>query len=221
MTPLLKTTAIMKNMSIVTLVLLIVIGQPLGSSYAGEETAAAEEPSTLSVAPLDHVDYPLDRPPWIDDTGDAIAGTGDEDVLIAVTSGPAPSPESAREIMEVMAQGAVENYVEQLAQQYSEPIDANEIQVDKDWIGTDLISRQYEGTMETGEMVQYESACLLRIGTSEQQTLEQLIQNHRLKHRLAAVGAFAGMGLIVLLSGSIVFGWASSRQSVPDESDPH
>lgn len=195
---------------LVTLLMLIAAGQPVRAQAS--DSADEGSPVALSVAPLDHVEYPLDRPPWIDDTGDTIEANDGADVLIAVTSGPAPSPAAAIEMMEVMARGAVENYVEHLTQGYSEPIDGNQIKVDMDWIRDELISRQYEGTIQTGEAVQYESACLLRIGETQQHTLDQLIQNYRLKHRLAAVGVVGFLSLLALLGGSIVFGWASSRQ---------
>ncbi|MCM2373260.1 hypothetical protein [Aporhodopirellula aestuarii] len=184
----------------------------LADEAADKEASA---PVALSVPPLDHVDYPLDRPTWIDEGRSPMDPVDGEDVFIAVSSGPAPSPEAAVEMMEVMALGAVENYVDQKLQGLSREIDAAEIGVELDWVRDELISRRYDGTVKTGDVVQYESACLLRIDKSHQQVLDRLIQNQQLQHRLAAVGILGGMCLAGLLSGSILFGWLSSRQQRP------
>lgn len=199
--------------SILGLVWLVSVAPPCSARETSPDREASPgvaSSTELSVAPLDHIDYPLDRPHWIDDTGDTVEAGHDDTVLIAVTSGPSPSPAAALEAMEVMARGAVENYVEHLSRGFSERIDADEIKVDMDWIRDELIARHYEGTVQTGETLQYESACLLQIGKTQQQTLEQLIQNQRLKHRLAAVGILGLLSLLALLGGSVVFGWASA-----------
>ncbi len=171
-----------------------------------------DESSTLSVAPLDHIDYPLDRPSWIEEHRVPTPPSDGADLLISVGSGPAASPEAASEMMDVMARGAVENYLEQIAQDGPEVIPAERFDVDMDWVRDELISRRYEGTVGMGDDVQYESVCLLRISDEQQQKLSRSIQNYQLEGRLSTVGAIALIGFVGLLSGSVGLGWLASRQ---------
>ncbi len=166
----------------------------------------------LSVPPLDHVDYPPDRPSWIEEHQQPTGGDDGSDILISVSSGPAATPEIATEMMEVMARGAVENFLHQQAEAFPEAIQTDQIEVKMDWVRSELISRRYDGTLSGSESTRYESACLLRIDSADQQTLHQMIQNLRLQHRLGFVGGVATICLLGLLSGSIVFGWLAGRQ---------
>lgn len=168
--------------------------------------------SKLSVAPLDHVDYPLERPGWIEEHRVPVAPNEGGDLLISVSSGPAASPEIAAEMMEVMARGAVENYLEQMTQDGAEPVPADEIEVAPDWLREELISRRYDGTVGSGDEVRYESACLLRISAEEQQKLTESIQNYRLQRRLSTVGVVALVGFAGLVSAAVGLGWLASRQ---------
>jgi hypothetical protein len=166
----------------------------------------------LSVPPLDHVDYPPDRPNWIEEHQQPTGGVDGSDLLISVSSGPAATPEIATEMMEVMARGAVENFLHQQAETLPEAIPVEQIEVDMDWVRRELISRRYDGALSGSESTRYESACLLRIDSVDQQTLHQMIQNLRLQHRLGLVGVVAIICLLGLLSGSIMFGWLAGRQ---------
>lgn len=175
-------------------------------------TAVADSPSKLSVAPLDHVDYPLDRPTWIEEHRVPVTPQNGEDLLISVSSGPAASPEIAAEMMEVMARGAVENYLEQMAQDGAEPVPVDRIEVASNWLREELISRRYDGSVGSSDEVRYESACLLRISGEEQQKLADSIQNYRLQGRLSNLGVIAVLGFAGLLSGAVGLGWLASRQ---------
>lgn len=183
-----------------------------GSKGAEESSAVVEQPSELSVPPLDQVDYPLDRPNWIDEHRVPIPPAQGDDLLISVSSGPAASPEVAAEMMEVMARGAVENYLEQLAHDGPEIIPAEQLQVDMDWVRDELISRRYDGTVGGSDEARYESACLLRISEAEQRKLAQSIQNYRLQGRLSTIGAVALIGFASLVGGSVGLGWLASRE---------
>lgn len=171
------------------------------------------ESSPLSVAPLDQVDYPLDRPSWIEEHRVPSQLSDGADLLISVSSGPASSPEIAAEMLDVMARGAVENVLEQMAQDGPEVIPSEQIQVDMDWVRDELISRRYDGTVGIGDEVRYESACLLRINSAEQRKLAESIQSYRLRGRLSIVGVVALMGFAGLIAGSTGLGWLASRQT--------
>lgn len=173
---------------------------------------SSESSSKLSVAPLDHVDYPLERPGWIEEYRVPVTPTSGADLLISVSSGPAASAEIAAEMMEVMARGAVENYLEEMAQDGAEPVPAEEIEVASNWLREELVSRRYDGTVGSGDEIRYESACLLRISAEEQQKLAESVRNYRLQRRLATVGVVAILGFAGMLSGAIGLGWLASRQ---------
>ncbi|WP_404306251.1 hypothetical protein [Neorhodopirellula lusitana] len=193
---------------------------------ADEETSDKQSSSArsakLSVAPLDHVEYPDDRPHWIDSpdgrksgkpTGLHIGKAENADALsIAVVSPPQASPKEAAEMMEVMARGAVENYIDQHAATLNERINSKEITVEMDWIRDELIVRRYDGEVQSGDATLYESACLLQITPPHQEVLNRLIDNHRLLRRLAIVGIFALIGFGGLVGGSIVLGGLASHQ---------
>ncbi len=174
---------------------------------------SAEQKTTLSVAPLDQVGYPLDRPVWIEEHRVPTQPNEGADLLISVSSGPASSPEIAAEMMEVMARGAVENMLEQMVLDGPDVIPIDQIHVDMDWVRDELISRRYEGTVGTGDGVRYESACLLRMNSAERRKLSESIQSYRLQGRLSVVGVVALLGFAGLLAGSTGLGWLAGRQT--------
>jgi hypothetical protein len=176
-----------------------------------EDPATGGEATELSIAPLDHVDYPSDRPQWINQSSEG-QQNDEETILISVVSPPQPTPDAAAEMMEVMTRGVVENYIDQKASLVREPIDSKKIEVEMDWIRDELITRRYDGEVKVGEHTQYESACLLSLTLDHQETLDRLIENHQLMHRFGVVGVFALGGFHSLVGGSIVFGGLASRQ---------
>ncbi|TWT91606.1 hypothetical protein [Neorhodopirellula pilleata] len=189
----------------------------VGEKHADENKAAGEPSAELSIAPLDHVDYPSDRPKWVQRNENDLslptdASQTDQVISIVVVSPPQPTPEAAAEMMEVMAKGAVENYIDQQAATIPESIDTSKIVVEMDWIRNELITRRYDGEVRSGDQTEYESACWMQLTTEHQTTLQNLIQNHRLMHRLGAVGVFALGGFASLVGGSILFSGLAARQ---------
>lgn len=176
-----------------------------------DEDKSGSDATELSIAPLDHLDFPSDRPKWIESPHE-INEDDDGVITIAVVSPPQPTSEAAAEMMEVMARGAVENYIDQKANSVSEPIDSKKIEVGMDWIRDELITRRYDGEVQLGEQSQYESACLLLLTAKHQATLDRLIQNHQLMHRMGVVAIFGVGGFLSLVIGSIVFGGLATRQ---------
>ncbi|SMP76883.1 hypothetical protein SAMN06265222_12232 [Neorhodopirellula lusitana] len=191
-------------------------------AITSDKQSSSARSAKLSVAPLDHVEYPDDRPHWIDSpdgrksgkpSGLHVGKAENADALsIAVVSPPQASPKEAAEMMEVMARGAVENYIDQHAATLNERINSKEITVEMDWIRDELIVRRYDGEVQSGDATLYESACLLQITPPHQEVLNRLIDNHRLLRRLAIVGIFALIGFGGLVGGSIVLGGLASHQ---------
>lgn len=189
--------------------------------HADEENTPDQQSAELSIAPLDHVEYPSDRPKWIEQRADHFSSLTDDSpsdrvISIVVVAPPQPTPEAAAEMMEVMAKGAVENYIDQQATTIAEPIDTTKIVVETEWIRNELITRRYDGEVQSGDQTEFESACLLQLAPQHQTVLQSLIQNHRLKHRLGAIGVFACGGFLTLVGGSIVFGGLAARQQRRD-----
>lgn len=188
-----------------------------GSVGFADESADSPEPTTLSIAPLDHVEFPKDRPKWIAATDypqDLFGSAPSDAIEIAVVSPPQPTPGAAAEMMEVMARGMVENYLEQKALSRSANLDVDAIDVEIDWIRDELITRRYDGEVQSGNQTQFESACLLRITPTHQRVLDRLIENHQLMHRLGITGVLAMGGFLSLVGGSILFSGLASRQRV-------
>lgn len=181
------------------------------------EETLDERSAELSIAPLDHVEFPSDRPKWIRQHADEFPLATDDSpanrvISIVVVSPPQPTPDAAAELMEVMAKGAVENYLDEQAAAIPEPVDTSEMVVEMDWIRNELITRRYDGEVRLGDQTQYESACWLQLTAEHQSVLQNLIQNHRLMHRLGAIGVFAVGGFATLVGGSIVFSGLAARQ---------
>ncbi|TWT66029.1 hypothetical protein [Allorhodopirellula solitaria] len=191
---------------------------PHAAAAEGDESGGnkpepvSQQPAALSVAPLGYLDYPLDRPNWIEEHRLPEQPSEGEDLLISVSSGPAASPEIAAEMMEVMAGGAVENYLIEMAQGDPDLLPRDPISVDMNWVREQLISRRYDGTVDSGGQVRYESAGLLRINREQQHRLQQIVQNQHLETRLSTVAAVAITGLIAMIGGATGLGWLASRQ---------
>lgn len=214
-----NTSQIFPAIAVLALALLV-------SSNAGadELEPVADDAAELSIAPLDHVEYPSDRPRWIEESPQANSSPlsskqsksteskSDDVISIVVVSPPQPTPEAAAEMMEVMAKGAVENYIDQQAAALPESIDTKKIVVEMDWIRNELITRRYDGEVQSGDQTEYESACLMQLKDQHQVVLQKLIQNHHLMHRLGVVGILALGGFLALVGGSILFGGLASRQ---------
>lgn len=181
---------------------------------AEDNETKPNQTAELSIAPLDHVEYPVDRPKWIDESSRSpSAESGSSKIIsIVVVSPSQPTPEAAAEMMEVMAKGAVENYIDQQAATLPKSIDAKKIVVEMDWIRNELVTRRYDGQVQIGDQTEFESACLLRLDEQHQAVLQDLIQNHHLMHRLGVVGIFGLGGFLALVGGSIVFSGLASRQ---------
>lgn len=200
----------LQRTALFSLALVMTTGIGFADTEMDDDTSGSDA-TELSIAPLDHLDFPDDRPKWIESS---LEINKDEDGMISipVVSPPQPTPEAAAEMMEVMARGAVENYIDQKANLVSEPIDSKKIEVEMDWIRDELITRRYDGEVQLGEQTQYESACLLSLTATHQATLNRLIQNHQLMHRMGVVALFGVGGFLSLVVGSIVFGGLATRQ---------
>ncbi|MFG0268219.1 MAG: hypothetical protein ACF8AM_24135 [Rhodopirellula sp. JB055] len=175
-----------------------------------DEDDAAE----LSVAPLSHLIYPVDRPGWIEEPIKNAGGPSEEYSMV-VTSGPSGSVEEADELLDVYARAAVQSYVDTLYAQHDWATEPEMIPLDIDWIRDELVVRRYEGSVQVGDETKFEKAVLIRIEPEDQHVLETAIADRQLRERLAATGIVILVAFTLLVGGSIVLGGLASRQRQP------
>lgn len=180
----------------------------IGTSAAAESTAAdvaeTETTSELSVAPLDHVVYPADRPSWLDQLP-SIGGDVDS---IVVISEPALSVETAAEELRWMQRAAIATYVSQLV---DEPGQFDVFAPDDETIDRDLVARRYDGPVTIGDETHYESATELRFDVDQRKRIDDAWKNAEVGRRLKAFGGLASLALVTLFCTGGLIGVVSRR----------
>ncbi len=167
-------------------------------------TLAGKTTAELSVPPLDHVDYPADRPKWLDQLP---SFGGDFDSIVVVTE-PAESAEAAGEELRWMQRAAIGNYV---AQTLDSPDRYDVYLPDEETIDRELVARQYTGVVTIGDETHYESATELRFDAKQKQAIEDAWKNVEVGQRLKALGGLASLGLVALMCTSGLIGVVSRR----------
>jgi hypothetical protein len=151
----------------------------------------------LSVPPLDHAEYPEERPEWIDQTPDLDA----EVVIWPVKSLLQPTPRAAEESLQLQVRGAVAAYAEHvLGEQRAEAMD---FLPGFDGNLDELPAEDYyAGTATVGEEMVYEAAARLRFDEEHRQRLRTAWKEHEVATRLWTLGVAGGGGLCLLLAGT-------------------
>tara|TARA_R110002049_G_scaffold4601_5_gene32328 strand:+ start:461932 stop:462681 length:750 start_codon:yes stop_codon:yes gene_type:complete len=180
------------------------------SESSSERTTAADadQPAKeLSVAPLDVVEYPDDRPDWID----AVTRMdGDTHFQVAVSQ-PGDTWEESSASLELMQRIAVQLYANKLllSEDQSEPF-----VLDSDWIAENVdrfVSRRYEGTLRRGDMELFEHAVELEFAADVQQEIRRQWKNAEVKNRLGALGFLVFVATVLTGCGSAALGIVSRR----------
>jgi hypothetical protein len=161
---------------------------------------SAEElsPKPLSVAPLDQIQYPEDRPAWIDAENDLRGQTH----RWVVTTSPCETRAQAAGELERVLPVAVQLYAERLVRD-SEGCRDVELG-DAAQLARDAIARRYDGTVEQGDVTLYESAAELEFPRGVQAEIRRRCLNAEVRGRLGALGLFVGGGLACLILGSVM-----------------
>jgi hypothetical protein len=168
-----------------------------------EATEPKETPKQLSVAPLDHVDYPSDRPEWIKQS----LGFDTDAVRIVVVSGPCETPEESMEELELMQRAAVSTYVSRFSESNGHdfyPISDEEIE-------HGLAVRRYSGEVMQGDTIKYEDAVELCFTQEKRDEIAAAWTNVEVRERLGAVGVMTFFGLAMLICSSALIGVFSRR----------
>lgn len=172
-----------------------------------------EIPAELSVAPLDHVEYPADRPPWLSNPPSLEAAWHE---WVVVTP-PCDTADQAQELLSVLTRAAVASYVEQLT---GSDADAINFPVSDDWIEKTLVSRRYSGRVAEGDMDRVEQAVELVFNPTVQEDIRSEWKNHQVKQRLGAVGLGVAGLLGTLICGTGVLSVISRRATAPVRDEP-
>lgn len=153
----------------------------------------ASGPAKLSVAPLTHVEYPRDRPEWLE-----LDPQLDQPVAsLTVTSGPSETRELSEDRLQLLTRAAVASYVERLT---GAP-NAHFFSMRDQWIDETLVAKRYAGTLTQGDTTLHESAVRLHFSPRVQEQIFAAWQEARLRHRLEILLAMVVTtvaGLIVL-----------------------
>ena len=174
------------------------------AAYADSAAPSDSDPKELSVAPLDHIEYPDDRPEWLNSS----LGITKDTVRIVVVSGPCDSPEESLEELSLMQRAAVSTYISELtgsgAQYDFYPISDEEID-------HEMVLRRYEGKVTQGDTTKYEHAVELCFTDEKRQEIKSSWQNVEVRDRLGALGVMTFGGLMMLMCSSALLGVFSRR----------
>ncbi|MEM9587007.1 MAG: hypothetical protein AAGA03_06965 [Planctomycetota bacterium] len=161
----------------------------------------------LSVAPLDHVDYPVDRPSWLRQEPDL---DGDLHTWVVVTH-PCESLEQSQAVVEELAKMAVVSYLAETSQQRWDADPGDEDWIDETWYDESLVVRRYDGTVLMGDSERFESAIELEFSSEFRDRVRKQWQQHEVGRRLGVLGVMLGTGFVALLAGSGVVGAIGRR----------
>jgi hypothetical protein len=173
----------------------------------------ADLPKELSVAPLDHIEYPDDRPEWI-----SRAPTFDEDSFsIVVVSGPCETPEESLQELKLMQRAAVSTFVTRIAKSDGcfdfYPI-SDEV------IDRELVTNRHAGQVTQGDMTKYEHAVEIRIPDARRQQIVNAWKNIEVRDRLGALGVVTFCGLVMLICSSALISTFGRRFERRERIDP-
>ena len=175
------------------------------AAYSDTQPTAVddESPQQLSVAPLDHIEYPESRPEWIKQSTEV----SQKEAKFVVVSGPCDSPEESLEELGIMQQAALQTFVSSVADSGGiydfYPLSDEQIE--------GYVKRSYEGEVTSGSTVRYEHAVEMVIDDKERKRIEQAWKNLEVRDRLGALGVMVVGGLVVVMGSSAVLGMTTRR----------
>lgn len=159
----------------------------------------------LSVAPLDHVTYPPDRPGWASQKTTYLKGSNHSWVVVTQ---PWDTEEQCNEELPVLVRAAVELYAQNLTGR-----ECNPETITQQWIDKELVSRTHVGTLSIGDQEMHEIAVQLHFDDQARAFLQQACREELLDERMRVTGlgiAASFAGLVLLTS---VLNMAAKRYS--------
>ena len=167
------------------------------------EIVVNESSTELSVPPLDHVEYPTDRPDWLNDAPDFDSRIH---TWVVVTS-PCDTYEECEEELAVLQRAAVSSYIRQLTG--SEQIDF--YPVNDEWIESRLVVDHYGGGVTKGDSPMVEQAVKLEFSRSDQEKILAAWKNIQVRERLSGLGVLVFLGMTFLIGSSSILSVVTRR----------
>ena len=187
---------------IATIVLLVFL-VPFAYSESTSSNHTNDFPRELSVAPLDYVEYPDDRPEWINQANEI----GPARSRFVVVSGPCDTPEESLEELLIMQRAALETYISSVTGADSTynfyPLTDERIRR--------FVKRSYEGEVNQGSMTRYEHAVEVDIDAEDRAQIEEAWKSTEVRPRLGALSMAIFGGFFLLIGSSAVLGIATKR----------
>ena len=158
------------------------------------DIAKKTTPTELSVAPLDQIERPADRPSWLDN---ADVLDGPENIFVIVV-GPCDSLQQCEEELQIMQQGQVSEFIKQ----HTKSDRVGFYPVNKEWIDERLVTKSYSGTVKQGDVRMFEQAVELTFSPEIKSEISAAWENEVVKDRLGMMGflTFTGSTLLICLS---------------------
>jgi len=169
-----------------------------------QATAVSTE---LRVAPLDHVEYPADRPAWIDVISDM---NGDTHTWVVVST-PSESLQESLESLQMLQSIAIDLYANKLIQQAGHH---DSLTLDESWMTEHLerlVARTYQGTLIQGDAEYFEHAVELHFTPEIQTQIWHQWKNQEVGRRLGLVGFLTVIGTVLTGCGAAAMGILARR----------
>lgn len=179
--------------------------KPTAEEPAADEATEAQTSGELSVAPLDHVTYPQDRPGWVSQKTPHLKGSNHSWVVVTQ---PWDTEEQCNEELPILVRAAVELYAKELTGRECDPET-----ITQQWIDDEVVSRTYVGKLSIGDQTMHEIAVQLHFDDEARAFLQQACEDEVLDERMRVTGvgiAASFAGLVLLTS---VLNMAAKRYS--------
>ncbi|GAA5509289.1 hypothetical protein [Novipirellula caenicola] len=160
----------------------------------------------LSVAPLDQISYPDDRPAWLSELPQL---DGDLQSWVVVSS-PAESRQESEEELKRLQRAALVRYVQG---QTDGSASSEYLSVTDEWIENNLITDRYAGEVKQGDTILYENAAKLSFDKAIQSEIALAWKRVQVRDRLAATGVLVMGGLCCLVFSTFLTGLIGRRVS--------
>ena len=170
----------------------------------------ADEPpssSELSVAPLDHTEYPENRPVWVVEADDMQGETHTR----VVVSAPSETLEGSLNSLKLMQAIEIDIYANDLIASDGHP---EVFQLNEDWIAENanrFVSKEYAGTLKIGDVEHFEHAVQLRFTPELKDEIRLQWKRVEVAHRLGAISFLIFVGTVLTGCGSAALGIFSRR----------
>lgn len=187
--------------------LMLMMLAPVVFADGGESKATDEGSAPLSVAPLDVIEYPDDRPSWVSQP----LRIEKDSVVMVVVSGPSETSEESLEELELMQRAAISTYIAEVSdsEMYNEYFDIDSIS--DELIDASRDNEPYAGTVTQGDLTMYEHAVKIRITEDQIQEIQASWKNFELRDRLFGLGLLVFGGLVFMIGSSAIVGLVSRR----------